>query len=80
MKKKIQEALASYARAALVAIGVTITAGKTQPKEIAAAAIIAIIAPAIRAMNPKDRAFGIAADEVSIEIDKLLKAEKPAKK
>lgn len=81
MNKALQAALASYARAALVAVAVTITAGKTDPKELLAAAAIAVIAPLIRAINPKDAAFGTIADKATEEIDKLAKANtKKAKK
>jgi len=73
MNKKIQALLASYGRAAIVAVGVTISAGKTAPNELLAAAAIAVIAPAIRAINPKDAAFGVVADEATAEIDKLAK-------
>jgi hypothetical protein len=75
MNKALQAALASYGRAAIVAIGVAISTGKTQPKELLAAAAIAVIAPAIRAMNPKDAAFGMVADEATVEINKLVKAD-----
>ena len=81
MNKALQAALASYARAVLVAVGVTISAGKTDPKELLAAAAIAVIAPLIRAINPKDAAFGIIADKATEEINKLAKASiKKAKK
>lgn len=75
MNKTLQAALASYARAAVVAVGVTISAGKTEPKELLAAAAIAVLAPAIRAINPKDASFGLIADEATAEIDKLVKAD-----
>ena len=75
MNKTLQAALASYARAAIVAVGVTISAGKTDPKQLLAAAAIAVIAPLIRAINPKDAAFGLIADEATAEIDKLAKAD-----
>jgi hypothetical protein len=75
MNKALQAAIASYGRAAIVAVGVTISAGKTQPKELLAAAAIAVIAPAIRAINPKDAAFGVVADQATAEINKLVKAD-----
>jgi hypothetical protein len=73
MNKKVQALLASYVRAAIVAVGVTISAGQTHANELLAAAAIAVIAPAIRAINPKDAAFGVVADQAVVEIDKLAK-------
>ena len=43
------------------------------------AALIAVVGPAIRAINPKDPAFGVMADVVIAELDKLAKAEKKKK-
>lgn len=82
MNKKLNAALASYGRAALVAVVVAVSMGKTEPRDLLTAAVIAIAAPVIRAINPKDQAFGLIANNAAAEIEKLLKAEtkKAAKK
>lgn len=72
MNSKVKAALASYGRSFLVAVAVAFSAGKTEPKELLVAGLIAIIGPGLRAINPKDTSFGIIADEVT----KLLKAQK----
>jgi hypothetical protein len=82
MNKATKAMLASYARAFLVAVVVAISMGKTDPRDLLTAGVIAVMAPLLRAINPKDTAFGKVADEATAEIDKLLKAEikKTAKK
>ena len=83
MNKAFKAALASYGRAALVAVVVAISMGKTDPRDLLTAAAIAVAAPLLRAVNPNDAAFGVVAEEATIEIDKLLKADakkKAAKK
>jgi len=81
MSKELKAAIASYGRAALVAVVVAISMGKTDPRDLLTAAAIAVAAPLLRALNPKDAAFGIKVTEAVVEIDKLLKAEtKKAKK
>jgi hypothetical protein len=75
MNKTLQAAIASYGRAALVAVVVALSMGKTDPRDLLTAAVIAIAAPLLRALNPKDAAFGVTADNATAEIDKLLKAE-----
>lgn len=83
MSKTLKAALASYARAALVAAVTALAMGKTDPRDLLTAAIIAVAAPLLRAINPNDAAFGVVADDAAVEIDKLLKADakkKAAKK
>jgi len=83
MNKALKAALASYGRAALVAAVTALAMGKTDPRDLLTAAVIAIAAPLLRAINPNDAAFGVVAEEATIEIDKLLKADakkKAAKK
>jgi hypothetical protein len=75
MNKTLNAALASYGRAALVAIVVAISMGKTEPRDLLTAAVIAIAAPLLRAINPNDAAFGVVADAAIVEIDKLAKAD-----
>jgi len=76
MNAKIKAILESYVRAFVVALGVAYSDGFTGAEELLIAGVIAIAGPAIRAINPKDPAFGIVADVVTAEIDKLAKASK----
>ena len=59
---KYQAIIGSYARAALVAVATLfVTTPNASTKELIQAALIAIIAPVIRALNPDDTQFGIDA-------------------
>ena len=59
---KYQAIIGSYARAALVAVATLfVTTPNASTKELIQAALIAIIAPVIRALNPDDPQFGIGA-------------------
>ena len=59
---KYQAIIGSYARAALVAVATLfVTTPNASTKELIQAALIAIIAPVIRALNPDDTQFGIGA-------------------
>jgi hypothetical protein len=82
MNKTLKAALASYGRAALVAVVVAVSMGKTEPRDLLTAAVIAVAAPLLRAINPNDTAFGVVANKAAAEIEKLLKADakKAAKK
>jgi hypothetical protein len=54
-------------------------AGVTDPKDLWTALVAAIAPVAIRAINPKDKAFGVLPD--AKEVEKALKSAKaPAKK
>lgn len=44
------------------------------------AGLIAVVGPAIRAINPKDPAFGLVANVVDSELKKLAKKAAPKKK
>jgi hypothetical protein len=80
MNNKVKVMLESYARAFVVALGVAYADGLTGAEEILVAALIAVAGPAIRAINPKDPAFGAIADVVDAELNKLAKAEVKKKK
>ena len=56
--KQLQAACMSYARTALSAILGAYIAGQTDPKLLGSLALSAIAAPLLRALNPKDAAFG----------------------
>lgn len=74
MDKKLQAMLASYARSFLAAALALYGTGETGWKALLAAGLSAVVPVAIRAINPKDPAFGKVADLAMIEIDKLAKA------
>ena len=79
MNAKAKAALASYGRSFIVAAIAVYTAGETDLKAIAIAGLVAVIGPAIRAVNPKDPAFGLIADAVESEIKALVKKSKKTK-
>ena len=79
MNTKMKAVIESYVRAFVVALGVAYSDGFQGTEEILIAALIAVAGPAIRAINPKDPAFGVMADVVTAELDKLAKADKKKK-
>ena len=79
MNSKVKAAIESYARSFVIALGVAYSDGLRGPEEILVAGVIAIAGPAIRAINPKDPAFGVFADVVEAELKKVAK-KTPAKK
>lgn len=76
MNLKMKSALESYARSFAIAALTAYSMGARDWQDLLIAGLIAILGPAIRAINPKDPAFGMIADTVEIELDKLAKAEK----
>jgi hypothetical protein len=73
-KKKLQAMLASYARSFLGASLAVFATGETGWRVLLVAGLSAVVPVAIRAINPKDPAFGMVADIAKVEIDKLAKA------
>jgi len=80
MKLKMKSAVESYLRAFLVAAIVAYQDGFRGMNDILIAGAVAVLGPALRAVNPKDPAFGMVADVVEVELDKLAKANKTKKK
>lgn len=78
MNAKVKTAIESYVRSFIVALGVAYSDGLKGTEEVLIAALIAVAGPAIRAINPKDPAFGYIADAVDVELKAL--AKKAAKK
>ena len=74
MDKKIKAMLASYASSFIAAALALYGTGETGWKALLAAGLSAVVPVAIRAINPKDPAFGKIADIAMLEIDKLAKA------
>ena len=58
MNAKLQAIVMSYLRTALSAILGAYIAGQTDPKLLASLALSAVAGPLLRALNPKDAAFG----------------------
>lgn len=79
MNQKMKLALESYARSFAIAALTAYSMGARDVEDLVIAGLIAILGPAIRAINPKDPAFGMIADTVVLELDKLAKAEKKKK-
>jgi hypothetical protein len=79
MNTQLKAAIESYARSFVVAAIAVYTAGETDIKAIAIAGLAAIAGPAIRAVNPKDPAFGFIADAVDVQIKALAKKSKKTK-
>jgi len=63
MNKAVQAVLASYGRSAVAAALGMYMAGHTDAKSIGMAALGAVAGPALRALNPKDTAFGLGASK-----------------
>jgi hypothetical protein len=80
MNAKLKAAVESYARSFVVAAIAVYSAGETDLKAIAIAGLAAVAGPAIRAINPKDPAFGLVADAVDTEIKALAKKSTKKKK
>jgi hypothetical protein len=73
MNEQLKAALESYARSFVVAAIAVYSAGETDLKAILIAGLAAVAGPAIRAINPKDPAFGFIANAVDVEIKALAK-------
>jgi hypothetical protein len=77
MNPKLKLAISSYVRSYFVAVVGMITIGEDDYKKIAITALaVGVVGPAIRAVNPKDPAFGLIADKAEVEIKKLVVADK----
>ena len=77
LSKKNKAMLASYARSVVGAASTLYIAGVTDPKDLWAALIGALIPVAARAINPNDPAFG-RLPKASV-VEEALKAAKPKK-
>lgn len=79
MNLKMKLAIESYARSFLVAALTAYSMGARDIEDILIAGAIAVLGPVIRAVNPKDPAFGMIADTVEVELNKLAKADRKKK-
>ena len=64
MNAKLKAAIASYARSVLSAAIALYLAGVTDPVQLLSALAAGLVPVAIRAVNPKDAAFGKVAEDI----------------
>lgn len=79
MNNKTKTMVVSYARHFVVAVMSAYAMGDMAIADLLVVGLIAVAGPAIRAINPKDPAFGMIADAVDTELNKLAKADKKKK-
>lgn len=77
-QKEMKAMLASYGRSVVGAVAALYVAGVTDPKDLWAALVGALIPVIARAANPNDPAFGRLPAAKAVE--EALKAAKPKKK
>jgi len=80
MDSVMKAVVKSYLRGVLVAITPLITIHNTDVWAYVVAVVAGVISPALRAMDSKDPAFGMVADIVDVETDKLAKKTAAKKK
>lgn len=80
MSNKVKSIFKSYARGVLVAVTPLILINETDAKAYIVAIVAGVISPALRALDKKDPAFGLIADVVDVELDKLAKKDSKKKK
>ena len=61
MKEQLKAAALSYLRAALACVGALYMSGITDPKVLANAFIAGLIGPLLKAVDPKQKEYGIGA-------------------
>ena len=61
MKEQLKAAALSYLRAALSCVGALYLSGITEPKVLANAFIAGLIGPLLKAVDPKQKEYGIGA-------------------
>jgi hypothetical protein len=79
LSKKHKAMLASYGRSIVGAVAALYVAGVTDPKDLWAALVGALIPVAARAVNPNDPAFGRMPKASAVE-EALKSAKAPKKK
>ena len=81
MEQKHLDMLKSAIRHFAITAAALYAAGVKDLSALAFATAAAVVGPAIRGIDKKDPTFGLVADVVTVEIDKLAKAsKKPAAK
>jgi hypothetical protein len=76
MEQKHLDMLKSAIRHFAITAVALYAAGVTDITALAFATAAAVVGPAIRGIDNKDPAFGLVADVITAEIDKLAKASK----
>ena len=76
MEQKHLDMLKSAIRHFAITAAALYAAGVKDLSALAFATAAAVVGPAIRGIDKKDPAFGLVADAVTAEIDKLAKASK----
>lgn len=61
--KQLQAALGSYVRASLAAVAALYMSGITDPKTLLNAFIAGLVGPLAKAVNPKDKSYGLGTDK-----------------
>ena len=74
--KAIKCLLGSYIRAFIGAAVAAYSAGERDLRLLTLAGAVAVIGPAIRAVNPNDPMFGVVADAAETEIKKVATRSK----
>jgi phage tail sheath gpL-like len=80
LSPKVTAMLSSYGRSFLAAAVALWTTGNTDPKALLAAGLAAVIPVALRALNPKDPAFGIVTAAMPSVLKFLSDTQKKSKK
>lgn len=62
-KEQLVAAAGSYIRAALASVVALYMAGQTEPSVLVNAFIAGLVGPLAKALNPKDKAYGIRASK-----------------
>ncbi len=62
-KEQLVSAAGSYIRAALASVVALYMAGQTDPSVLVNAFIAGLVGPLAKALNPKDKAYGIGASK-----------------
>ena len=74
MNNKTKTMVVSYARHFVVAVMSAYAMGDMAIADLLVVGLIAVAGPAIRAINPKDPAFGMIANIADTELKKLAKS------
>jgi hypothetical protein len=62
-KEQLTAAAGSYIRAALASVVALYMAGQTDPSVLVNAFVAGLVGPLAKALNPKDKAYGIGASK-----------------
>jgi hypothetical protein len=70
--ESLKPMLASYGRSFAAAAIAVYSTGNTDVKAILSAGLAAVLPVAMRALNPKDEAFGVVANTAAVELEEKL--------